>query len=81
MSMRRNAKRYLRSAERTTRDLQEFLEANPAVASAGSLLLNAVMQSKYGPTLQRLMSAGASMAPKPAESVAEEWSAEAGEAA
>ena len=56
MSMRRTGKRYLRGAVKTTRDLQEFLNENPVVASVGSLLLNAMMQSKYGPTFRKLLS-------------------------
>ena len=67
MSMRRSAKRHLRGAERTTRDLQELLNGNPAFAAAGGLLLNAVMQSKYGPTLQRLLTPVALTAAEPAE--------------
>ncbi|TFG83525.1 MAG: hypothetical protein E4H19_11470 [Chromatiales bacterium] len=63
MSMRRTSRRYLRGAVDTTHDFQEFLNENPAVASGlasvGSLLLNAMMQSKYGPTIEGLLNPGA----------------------
>lgn len=66
MSMRRTSRRYLRGAVETTHDFQEFLDENPAVAqglaSVGSLLLNAMMQSKYGPTIQGLLNPGAAPA-------------------
>lgn len=69
MSMRRTTRRYLRGAVDTTHDFQEFLNENPAVAaglaSVGSLLLNAMMQSKYGPTIQGLLNPGASAAAGP----------------
>jgi len=62
MSMRRTGRRYLRGAVETTHDFQEFLNENPAVASGlasvGNLLLNAMMQSKYGPTIQGLLNPG-----------------------
>jgi hypothetical protein len=68
--MRRTTRRYLRGAVDTTHDFQEFLNENPAVASGlasvGSLLLNAMMQSKYGPTIQGLLNPGAGAAVKPA---------------
>jgi hypothetical protein len=64
--MRRTSRRYLRGAVETTHDFQEFLDENPAVAqglaSVGSLLLNAMMQSKYGPTIQGLLNPGAAPA-------------------
>ena len=77
MSMRRTSRRYLRGAVDTTHDFQEFLNENPAVASGlasvGNLLLNALMQSKYGPAIQGLLTPGAQTAadapaapPKPA---------------
>ena len=70
MSMRRTSRRYLRGAVETTHDFQEFLNENPAVAqglaSVGSLLLNAMMQSKYGPTIQGLLNPGAAPAASPA---------------
>ena len=63
MSMRRTGRRYLHGAMETSHDFQEFLNENPAVASGlasvGSLLLNAMMQSKYGPALQELLNPGA----------------------
>jgi len=63
MSMRRTSRRYLRGAVETTHDFQEFLNENPAVASGlasvGSLLVNAMMQSKYGPAIQGLLNPGA----------------------
>ena len=66
MSMRRTGKRYLRGAVETSHDFQQFLNENPAVASGlasvGSLLLNAMMQSKYGPAIQGLLSPGAKTA-------------------
>ena len=70
MSMRRKGKRYLRGAVETTQDFQQFLSENPAVASGlasvGSLLLNAMMQSKYGPAIQALLNPGAGTGAKPA---------------
>ena len=70
MSMRRTGKRYLRSAVETSHDFQQFLNENPAVASGlasvGSLLLNAMMQSKYGPAIQALLNPGAGTGASPA---------------
>jgi len=68
--MRRTSRRYLRGAVETTHDFQEFLDENPAVASGlasvGNLLLNALMQSKYGPTVQGLLNPGTGTAAAPA---------------
>jgi hypothetical protein len=51
-------------------DFQEFLDENPTVASGlasvGNLLVNALMQSKYGPVVQDLMNPGAKAGAKPA---------------
>jgi len=73
--MRRTSRRYLRGAVETTHDFQEFLDENPAVASGlasvGNLLLNALMQSKYGPTVQGLLNPGANPAASPAGGTAQ----------
>jgi len=68
-SIRRTGRRYLRGAVETSHDFQEFLNENPAVASGlasvGSLLMNAMMQSKYGPALQELLNPGANKTAAP----------------
>ena len=75
MSMRRTAKRYLGGSKRSTRNLQEVLNENPALVAAGGLLLNAMLQSKYGTTLQQLLNPGAGTAAKPAKLATEEAAA------
>ena len=61
-SLSRTGRRYLRRAGETTHDFQVFLDENPMVAqglaTVGSLVMNAVMQSKYGPVVQELMNPG-----------------------
>jgi hypothetical protein len=65
-SMTRKGRRYLRSATSTSHEVQVFLDENPMVASGlatvGSLIMNAVMQSKYGPMMQELMNPGSAPA-------------------
>jgi len=81
MSMRRTGKRYLRSAVETSHDFQQFLNENPAVASGlasvGSLLLNAMAQSKYGPTIQALLNPGAKPAAGPGGGAGAQWAPKA----
>lgn len=71
MSMRRTSRRYLRNAMATSHDFEEFLNENPAVASGlanfGNLLLNAAMQSRYGPAIDQLLHPGANPAATSAE--------------
>lgn len=59
MSIRRTSRRYLRNAVDASHELQEFLDENPSVAaglaSVGNLLVNAMMQSKYGPVIEKMM--------------------------
>jgi hypothetical protein len=52
MSIRRTSRRYLGQATDLSHEFQTFLEENPVIASGlatiGGLVVNAVMQSKYG---------------------------------
>ena len=59
MSIRRSTRRYLGQAAEVSHEFQEFLNDNPAVAAGlatiGGIVVNALMQSKYGTTLSGLI--------------------------